>query len=82
MLKSLVDVREDLCGALERGLPDWHDGHRPIVALFASRTAMPHKTRVFLDDDDVADHSFSELACSGFRLNFELGVVQDTVAHY
>jgi len=50
MLKSLVDVADDLRrGALERVLPGWHAGHRPIVALFASRTAMPRKTRVFLD---------------------------------
>lgn len=50
MLKSLVDTGADLAaGLLERVLPDWHAGERPVVALFPARASMPRKTRVFLD---------------------------------
>ncbi|TCL64697.1 LysR family transcriptional regulator [Rhizobium sp. BK251] len=51
MNKSQLDVAEDLgTGRLERVLPAWTAGNRPIVALFPSARHLPTKTRVFLDE--------------------------------
>lgn len=50
MMKSLVDIEEDLAtGRLERVLPGWSGEAMPIVALFASGPQKPRKLRVFLD---------------------------------
>ncbi|MCQ8239377.1 LysR substrate-binding domain-containing protein [Rhizosaccharibacter radicis] len=52
--KSELDVNAELSdGRLERVLPDWHAGERPVAALFPARAGMPRKTRMFIEAMDA-----------------------------